>query len=206
MSQPTASRQAQSGLKAIKRDWSEAVPSLDSSSLPENLPSSGPRQQTKKLPPVAEQGPEDIQDNITNRPVLTPSNASARSTNKRPSPIAIQDSRNTKRPNVSGPDNTFKMAPKDSILHTSTKWGSSSSLSTSRPVEVRAPLSTPTTTTKASVKATAKPAALFLSQEQQQIKKLVEDGSSVFYTGSAGRSRTRAGSHILTVASSSLGV
>lgn len=32
-----------------------------------------------------------------------------------------------------------------------------------------------------------KPARVFLSQEQIQILKLVEDGKSVFYTGSAGK-------------------
>jgi len=58
---------------------------------------------------------------------------------------------------------------------------------------IAARVQTVTTTTKtvtasssSSTSATAKPAKVFLSSEQNQILKLVSDGHSVFYTGSAG--------------------
>ncbi|KAF8202323.1 hypothetical protein BJ912DRAFT_438109 [Pholiota molesta] len=190
MSRPAKS--LQSGLGAIKRDWSQS--NLSQASQDSEIPwSSSPhapvqpkpidKHTEKKLTP-SEIRLKAIQEAL--------SGVSSSSSSKAPPPLAHSSLQN-KRPSsytndatVPAPKRARQLPPDwhDSLtgqsLSNSRAPSTSSSFSKSA---VLAPPSAPGASAK------TKLASIFLSQEQTQILKLVQDGESVFYTGSAGKRR-----------------
>jgi len=161
-----------SGLKTIKRDWSESSPLNDDAISWDLAP---PPLVTKSLS-GAQQRLKDIQDALAGRPVASERVlANASSHNKRLAKnVKVEDPPAKRRLLTTTPKDSAKSPAKsDDILSTSTEFVASHA-----PVNIPPPDSI--------VKATKKLAPVFLSAEQTQIKKLVEEGHSVFYTGSAG--------------------
>jgi ATP-dependent DNA helicase PIF1 len=175
-------KQPQSGLRTIKRDFSS--PSFGASSQPIDVDDWAPTPPvpSSTVPIKALTGSEkrlkDIQDALAGIP---PQNQ------HRPPPLAPSSSRViNKRSNPSDFDAppTKRRLP-SSWEDTDKGTGLPSKQAIASRVQT-APKSTTKTVTTSSSTAAAKPAKVFLSQEQNQILKLVADGSSVFYTGSAG--------------------
>lgn len=169
-----SSKPVRSGLGTVKRDWSlSALPQEPRSSQSIEWPATPPN---PVQPPARKlTGPEqrlkDIQDALAGYSSTTPPSAGSQARNKRPSPSEnIAPAPQTKRARQLPPD-----WRRDDIL-------SKPSLS-DRPVAANNKKSTYNHSAP-SVK--PKIASVFLSQEQTQILKLVQDGNSVFYTGSAG--------------------
>jgi hypothetical protein len=170
---------AKSGLGTVKRDFS-------SSSI-SNPPKSSQEIDWPPTPPPPKlsgsaQRLKDIQDALAN--CSTPLTDS-KGQNKRPSPTGPADGLAEKRPRQLPPG-----WGNDSL--SATTFGSDSS--SSRPSYSRTTSNSssfPSTTAASSTPSLAstkktKVASVFLSQEQTQILKLVQEGNSVFYTGSAG--------------------
>ena len=175
-------KQPQSGLRTLKRDFSSSSFGASSQPIdvddwaptPPVLPSTVP---TKALT-GSEKRLKDIQDALAGIP---PQNQ------HRPLPLAQSSSQViNKRSNPSDFDAppTKRRLP-SSWEDTDKSMGMPSKQAIASRVQ-NAPKSTTKTVTTSSSTAAAKPAKVFLSQEQNQILKLVADGSSVFYTGSAG--------------------
>lgn len=175
------SKGAKSGLGSVQRDWSSS--SLSSSQKIHWSPSP-PAQQVSKQPlSGAQQRLKDIQDALagksvsSERPARSQPLVTSTLLNKRPSPdVEI----------IEPPAKKARQLPtswKDNDTLTSATWGPSASTSSRSAVQKPIVTSLPPMTTTA-VK--AKVASVFLSQEQNQILKLVQEGNSVFYTGSAG--------------------
>jgi len=162
------SKTSLSGLGRVKRDWSEPKSSQQSDvELIEWSPT------PPKVLTGAEKRLKDIEDAIAGRPVLServPSNSSAQFTNKRPAPTDLPPAKKARQL----PRGTNTKEVTIASLSSST-WSSNSSSSKPASKSASAPRSKP-----------PKVAPVFLSQEQTHILKLVQEGSSVFYTGSAG--------------------
>lgn len=164
------SKLAQSGLGVVKRDWSIPSASQEPGSsqpiywppTPPNPVQPAPRQLTG-----SEQRLKDIQDALTGYASVPPSRFTSQVQNKRASPSEKTPS--AKRARQLPPD-----------------WHSNDTLS--KPSLIRQPVANrkPVYENSTSLSSVKKIAPVFLSQEQTQILKLVQDGSSVFYTGSAG--------------------
>jgi hypothetical protein len=168
------SRRPQSGLGTVKRDWSHSAERSDPDLKPWD---SNHLSTVKNALSKTEQRLKQIRDAlaIQSEEILT--DASSKVVNKRPA--TVSDKPDAKRRSVTS--DLFKPPTKSQVLNSSTNWSTSSSSRTSD----AGPRST---LGASSSKATKKPAAVFLSPEQLQIKKLVEEGQSIFYTGSAGKS------------------
>ena len=157
---------AQSGLGVVKRDWSiQSASQEPRSSQPIYWPPTPtPGQPAPRKLTGSEQRLKDIQDALTGYAPVPPSQAQ----NKRASPSG-------------------KIPPAKRARQLPSDWHNNDTLS--KPSLPRQPVATSqkhvyeNSTSSTSVK---KIAPVFLSQEQTQILKLVQDGSSVFYTGSAG--------------------
>lgn len=172
-----------SGLGTVKRDFS-------SSSI-SNPPKSSQEIYWPPTPPPTKlsgqaQRLKDIQDALAS--CSTPLTDS-KGQNKRPSPTGPADGPTEKRPRQLPPGwgNDSLSAPtygSDSSLRRPSSSRTTSS-SSSFPSTTAASSTSSLASTK---KANAKVASVFLSQEQTQILKLVQEGNSVFYTGSAGQS------------------
>lgn len=180
----SSSKQAQSGLGTIKRDFS-----TDSHSSQRSNPDliywpPTPGQPSKKPLTGVEQRLKDIQDALAGRSVPTEkvlTNSSSQFTNKRPAaPIASEPPAKRRQLPDTWSDPVKKTVPKSSII-AATDWVSSSRSETvkAKPEAVQVPLSMAGSSTKV--------APVFLSQEQTQILKFVQEGQNVFYTGSAGK-------------------
>lgn len=179
---------ARSGLGSVKRNWSDAsISEAPYSSQDIPWPPTPPQPPPKKLS-GQEQRMKDIQDALAGHPSnseksapfappLNPSNA----LNKRSSPDAAHSSAPAPKkarqlpPNWEGKDPLTRSGFGKNAISSNTDSSGTSS------------------TTKAPVSGAAGPsktkvASVFLSQEQTRILKLVEEGNSVFYTGSAGQS------------------
>ena len=163
MSKPKA---AQSGLGVVKRDWSiQSASQEPRSSQPIYWPPTpAPAQPAPRKLTGSEQRLKDIQDALTGYTLVPPSQ--------------VQNKRESPSENIP-PAKRARQLPSD--------WHSNDILS--KPSLPRQSVATnkktvyENSTSSSSVK---KVAPVFLSQEQTQILKLVQDGSSVFYTGSAG--------------------
>jgi hypothetical protein len=182
MSKPP--KAAKSGLKSVQRDWSSS--SLKPSQEIHWSPSPPIRQASKQPLTGAQQRLKDIQDALSGKSVPSerrqaPSQSqplvASKNLNKRPSPDLeiIEPSAKKAR--------KLPASWKDNDPLTSATWGPSAPTSSRSAVQKPPVTSLPPTTATAGK---AKVAAVFLSQEQNQILKLVQEGSSVFYTGSAG--------------------
>ena len=179
MSKP--SKQAQSGLRIVKRDWS--IPSATEeprSSQPLYWPPTPPNsvQPAARKLTGSEQRLKDIQDALAGYAPVPPSRSTAipplvesQAPNRRAS--------SSEKPDTAPPAKRARQLPPD--------WHNNDTLSkpslTRQSVGANKKTIYETSTSSSSVK---KIAPVFLSQEQTQILKLVQDGDSVFYTGSAG--------------------
>lgn len=167
-----SSKSAQSGLRTLKRDFSAA--SSSSHALDLGWPSSPPPAPVAAKPLTgAQKRLKDIEDALKGiAPQATTKPAAAlnasKAFNKRPSDTAPVDSR---------PAPGKKQRTQDVLAPTNFTRTSSSSAVRTKPV-VAAASSAP-----------HKVAKVFLSAEQKAILKLVSEGNSVFYTGSAGAFR-----------------
>ena len=177
-----SSKQAQSGLRVVKRDWSiQSATEEPRSSQPIHWPPTPPntvQPATRKLT-GSEQRLKDIQDALAGYSSVPPSRCTAvppliesQAQNRRASPSEKLD--------TAPPAKRARQLPPD--------WHRNDTLS--KPSLTRQSAGTnnkkpiyESSTSSSSVK---KIAPVFLSQEQTQILKLVQEGSSVFYTGSAG--------------------
>jgi ATP-dependent DNA helicase PIF1 len=168
MSKP--SRSAQSGLKSVQRDFETS----SQASQPTEIDSIyWPLTPGPKALSGVEQRLKDIQDALSGRSVLSEgalTNSLPQHINKRPA--ATAEALPIKKPRQLPP--SF--------------YESQNVTSQARPsVHTRPDIQgTTTTVTGALPTSKSKVAAVFLSQEQNQILKLVQEGDSVFYTGSAG--------------------
>lgn len=171
------SRTAQSGLRTIKRDYS-STSMMSSSSQPIDVDSEidwppTPPQPTRALT-GAEKRLKDIQDALSGKssePATRPLSNPSQFANKRPNPTSSsQYEPPAKKRQL---PNTWS----EPMLPPSKQAIASSASSKAKSLVIPA---------AATSKASSKPAKVFLSQEQTQILKLVGEGHSVFYTGSAG--------------------
>lgn len=177
---------ARSGLGSITRNWSEAsISQAPQSSQEIPWPPTPQQSATTKLSGY-EQRMKDIQDALAGHPSnsgnssltqpLNPSNA----LNKRPSLGAA--------PSEPAPKKARQLPPnwegKDPLTHSGFGKNAISSFKTNSSGSASANKPPPAVAVNSSAK--SKVAPVFLSQEQTQILKLVQEGNSVFYTGSAG--------------------
>jgi hypothetical protein len=169
---------AQSGLGTVKRDWSISSANQEPKSSQSIHWSPSPVQPAARKLTGAEQRLKDIQDALAGYSSAPPSCSAAvpplvesQAQNKRASP--------SENPVVALPIKRARQLPPD--------WHRNDTLSkpslSRQPVGAANKKATHENSTPSSVK---KIAPVFLSQEQTQILKLVQDGNSVFYTGSAG--------------------
>ncbi len=171
-----SSTKLMSGLKTIKRDFTSNAVAAPSSS---QTPSTNVNPGAKKSLNGIEQRLKDIQDALNGQLVqgerMTMKGAAGQ---KRSSPNEYEDSAAKRR--------QLPSSWNDAPSHTSSQTrASQGSRNLSRPSTSVIPTSTiavgpPTNPSR------DKPAPVFLSQEQTHILKLVENGESIFYTGSAG--------------------
>jgi hypothetical protein len=169
---------ALSGLRTIKRDWSQTSvqstedriswPATPPTTQPQNPKPSDARSQRMKDIEAALQGVQMPGERIE---ISTKQIANA---SRRPLPSALDPPAAKKRqlPSSWGED-TLSSSSNFKIARTS-----HSSVVKSTPLTVAS-----------SASSSSKLAGVFLSQEQTHILRLVEAGNSVFYTGSAGKSR-----------------
>jgi len=181
-----SSSKSQSGLGTVRRNFSSSGIS--------QLPKSSQEIHWSPSPPVPPPCPvkklsgsearlKAIQEALAGYPASSPPVlAQSSSQNKRPSPTGSSATANppTKRARQLPPD--WPGADSLSKPSLSSKPLSSSNRDTGKST-FRAPASS-----SSSLATKSKLASVFLSQEQTQILKLVQDGESVFYTGSAGKS------------------
>jgi ATP-dependent DNA helicase PIF1 len=170
------SKAPQSGLRTVKRDWSE--PSLSQKSS-EDLIEWPPTPPTRKSATGAEKRLRDIQDALAGRPVSSErilTNASSQVINS--TEISEPPLKKARQLPSSWSSNDKSVS---SASLSSSTWTPSSSTTSSR----RPPVSKSSTSSAPTSKSSRVP-AVFLSQEQTHILKLVQEGHSVFYTGSAG--------------------
>ena len=174
-----ASKHVHSGLGTVKRNWSEA--SIPSSSQDSNFwPPSPPPKSTPALT-GAQQRLKDIQDALEGKSVSSEQSrskpfsmskqplSSSRSTNKRPSSNMAAEA-----------------PPAKKLRQLPNGWDKLQSVPASSKISSEKTSSVASSSATTSTKGPGKIAPVFLSAEQTQILKLVRDGESVFYTGSAG--------------------
>ncbi|RDB15851.1 ATP-dependent DNA helicase PIF1 [Hypsizygus marmoreus] len=193
------SKTAQSGLRTVKRDFSiNSVHDQSQSSEIEWLPTPPPAPKPKLT--GAQQRLKDIQDALSGKAPPMPRGgalvdskgvnvASSMNTNKRPSTDS-EEANAAKKPRQLPPSWQGKdplSAPSLGPRASSSSGSSSAQI----PVAARSTYAAPPVSAgTSSGEKKKKVAAVFLSQEQTQILKLVQDGNSVFYTGSAGTGKS----------------
>ena len=176
------SKQPQSGLRTVQRDFSSQndVIDVDAFEWEPTPPVPTVTTTTKRALTGSQQRIKDIEDALAG-------NSQSQSQSRPPAPLSSQFFVN-KRPNS---DFHNDVAPPPAKRRLPSSWednekdvGPSKHAIASRHQSTTKAKSTSTTTATA----TTNPAKLFLSQEQTQILKLVTEGHSIFYTGSAGQS------------------
>ncbi|KAF8074739.1 PIF1-like helicase-domain-containing protein [Lyophyllum atratum] len=182
------SKSAQSGLRTLKRDFSSS--SMSQSSEIEWLPTP-PQTETAPKLTGAQQRLKNIQDALAGNPSLPRGQAlvDSKGVNKRTSPVSTDgpDAKKSRQlpPSWKHNDSDPLSAPSFSSMPTS------SNPQRSRPVPLtRTPTSGSGSIADCFASKKSKVAAVFLSQEQLQILKLVSEGESIFYTGSAGTGKS----------------
>lgn len=174
-----ASKQPISGLKSIKRDFSS------------NVASSGPgdgAQTVRKAPPLTKKTGASSEQRLK---LIREALEGMSSTGDKSAPTGQLVNSGLKRPNATeaGPAPKRRQLPWDPLSE-GTRY---TSISSNNGGSGRALTSSNTNgasgqaiTVSSSSSSSGKPAPVFLSQEQTHILKLVENGESIFYTGSAG--------------------
>jgi len=176
---------AQSGLSTVRRDFSSTeivLPPKSSQNIPwSSSPPVAPPAPLKKLS-GSEARLKAIQEALAGYPTSEP-------------PVLVQSLAQNKRPSPAGTEATGN--PHKRARQLPPDWPSNDSLS--KPSLSAKPLSsstrdarksafnTPASSSSSGSSIKPKVAPVFLSQEQKTILKLVEEGESVFYTGSAGK-------------------
>lgn len=160
------SRSSQSGLRSIKRDWSDKPPSSQDIHWDPTPPKDDARSRRLK----------EIEEALRSAPASSSSSK----------PLSTQPT-NNKRPSTTSIDEV----PSKKLRQLPVSWGQDDLLSSSTTWSRDKPSKALTSAKKESSRPTGrdkppKRAAMSLSQEQTQILRLVEKGTSVFYTGSAG--------------------
>ena len=170
----STSSKSMSGLKTVKRDWSDSQSQKNNVEVIE-WPPTLPRTREPVMTP-RELRLKAIQDAIAGRPVLgerIPPNPTSQFLNGRLSPSGQPPAKKARQlPPSWGTED--KRVTTDSLTACTT-WTSSVTTGKS---DTQKPDSTSRTKPRV--------ASVFLSQEQTHILKLVQEGHSVFYTGSAG--------------------
>jgi len=172
MSGPKTSKFARSGLASVKRNWADSPKSSQEVLIPWE-PTQRPAQPIHALT-GSEARLKAIQEALAGyKKPPSPSSVNSTTQSKRASPeVEPANAPVKKRARQLPPD--WDDALSSSSISRSKSFKSLNSTSSSTP------MSSNTSTDK-------KPLApVFLSQEQTKILKLVQDGESVFYTGSAG--------------------
>ena len=170
-----------SGIKAVKRDFSSNSQSSSSQSsdapLTRGLPAAAGAAGTRSLA-ATQQRLKAIQDALNGVPVAGEKQTSLAG-QKRPAPALLDPSTSKRRqlPRSWSQENVDVKVNGSIQSQGMSKTISSTSVNKT---------SETTITMSSTTKSTAKTAEVFLSSEQKHILKLVEDGESVFYTGSAG--------------------
>ena len=170
------SKTSLSGLGTFKRDFSYST-ACSSSSQPIDTsndidwPPSPP--EAKKVMTASEKRLKAIQDALAGNPVamLTQTlEASSQNANKRPNPSS-----------------SSQFEPQAKKRQVPSSWSQPDAPPSKQAIAKAATKTKGAGATATISKAISKPAKIFLSQEQTQILKLVNDGNNVFYTGSAGK-------------------
>ena len=178
MSRIKSSKSARSGLASVKRDWVNSPKSSQEVLIPWE-PTQRPTQPTHALT-GSEARLRAIQAALAGcRKSPSPPPVSSSTSSKRASPEVEPATAPVKKRARQLPPDWFKDDPLSSSSISRSK--SSKSLDSTRP----------STLMGSSASTDKKLAAVFLSQEQTKILKLVQDGVSVFYTGSAGMLHNR---------------
>ncbi|KAF9454281.1 hypothetical protein P691DRAFT_656438 [Macrolepiota fuliginosa MF-IS2] len=176
---------SQSGLGRVKRDWSNA--SMGAASCSSDLIEWDP------TPPRKQEQAPDVKMQAANKRLLAIKQALASMATDKPPSCAAAAPRsfaqsvpnnNGKRPSLDPVDTAPAPAKKPRQLPTSWRDDTLSNPSFTR-TSSAVMFSNSSTSSKPK-----KMAKLFLSQEQTHILKLVEEGNSVFYTGSAGTGKS----------------
>ncbi|KAF9563076.1 hypothetical protein CPC08DRAFT_340405 [Agrocybe pediades] len=187
--------QSRSGLGTVQRDFgpsSSLPPPKSSQEIPwPPTPPAAPAQPTRVLS-ASEKRLKQIQDALAGyskpEPSLAPVTAAAplrnsTTTNKRPSPTGESSA------DVPLPKRTKRILPPD--WHHNDALSRSSGFTTSSKSSSSIGQTSSTTSTVSTAPASkGKLPTIFLSQEQTQILRLVQEGDSVFYTGSAGTGKS----------------
>lgn len=180
---------ALSGLRTIKRDWSQSSSqSEDRISWPATQPT---QSQSSKAPKaeIPSQRMRDIQ-------LALDALSGKQPPGERPEISTKQIANGTKRSlppaSNSQPAKKRQLPPSwnEDTLSSSSNFTSSSNFKSSSKFSLPAVKSTSLAVASSSSKPSSKLAGVFLSQEQTQILRLVENGNSVFYTGSAGTGKS----------------
>lgn len=171
---------AVSGIKSLKRNWSSNNQPTTSSQSSDTPPAASRNiAPAKKTLTDTEKRLKAIQAALDGQAVPGESHAhTASAGQKRPAPTVLGSNTANKKRQLPSSWNEENMTSQRSTQNSRTMSSSSN-----RNVESE---SVTTLTMSSSGKSAAKPAPVFLSQEQTHILKLVENGESLFYTGSAG--------------------
>ncbi|KAF7356304.1 ATP-dependent DNA helicase PIF1 [Mycena venus] len=177
---------AQSGLGSVKRDWSitSSNPPKSSQELPwdPTPPKQAPPPSSSAALTGREKRLRDIQNALDNRstPAVTQQKRLSDSDASQAAPPAKK-----KRQLPPGYRNNDEYVPPKHERdddHDPAAWRSGAFSTVSRPALAKSTYTAPPPSKK--------PAAVFLSQEQNQILKLAQEGHSLFYTGSAGTGKS----------------
>jgi hypothetical protein len=187
---PPSSSQPRSGLSSVQRNWSSSSvgssidPAID---WPPTPPTSTPPSDARKALTGAEKRLKAIQDALsgTSAPsgrLLTPSTNSQQSSQTRPMEGVANGS---KRP-LPADSSTVTGGPPLKKRQLPNSWDQPAAGSSHAGASRASSSSSGAVKVVRGTTAASKPAAVFLSQEQSHILRLVEGGQSLFYTGSAG--------------------
>ena len=179
-----SSKQPMSGLRSVKRDFSSnAISSSDSDTNAKSEDTKKLSAQDRRFKMIQEAlAGHTPSDNI----LRAPGNSFSESVSKNKRPNPSQEELETKRRRL--PSSWKPAAGSSSVTQAASSSGSQKSFS-SVPSSSRANIASSSVVTPSSSSSSSnKVAAVFLSQEQTHILKLVESGQSLFYTGSAGKS------------------
>lgn len=179
-----SSKQPMSGLRSVKRDFSSnAIPPSSSSTNAKSEDAKSLSAQDRRFKMIQEAlAGHTPSDNI----FKAPGNSLSEGISKNKRSSSSQEEPETKRRRM--PSAWKSAAESSSATQATSSSGSQKSLS-SVPSSSRANIVSSSVVTPSSSSSSGnKVAAVFLSQEQTHILKLVESGQSLFYTGSAGKS------------------
>lgn len=184
----------QSGLKTMKRNWSNNEPV---GAAPKS--EAKPQESRRPLPHPSSSAPLSDAEKKARRLAAIQAGLDEIGFKSQSQPLKDSSIANTKRPSdghESGSASKKKRVLPDSFLYGETS---------SKPPSRGSRSSTPSMTVvnerrqdRLERKATDKPAKIFLSKEQLRILELVQQGHNVFYTGSAGKCPSLLSSHRLT--------